>query len=65
MDDETSALTILRDAGWAVAPGALYRLAGPPGLRLTVSDLHEQEIPTLADAVARAARPAPAPGFTA
>ncbi|GIJ20243.1 aminotransferase class I/II-fold pyridoxal phosphate-dependent enzyme [Micromonospora lutea] len=65
VDDETSALTALRDAGWAVAPGVLYRLAGPPGLRITVSGLHEEEIPVLAEAVARAARPTPAPGFTA
>ena len=29
--DETSTVTALRDAGWAVAPGALYRIAAPPG----------------------------------
>ncbi|MTK01802.1 aminotransferase class I/II-fold pyridoxal phosphate-dependent enzyme [Micromonospora sp. CP22] len=65
VEDETSTLTALRDAGWAVAPGMLYRIAGPPGLRITVSDLREEEIPALAEAVARAARPTPAPGFTA
>ncbi|PZG15725.1 GntR family transcriptional regulator, partial [Micromonospora craterilacus] len=64
VDDETSALTALRDAGWAVAPGALYRIAGAPGLRITVSDLDEAEIPALAEAVARAVRPAASPGFT-
>ncbi len=64
VDDETSALTALRDAGWAVAPGALYRIAAPPGLRITVSELDEGEIPALAEAVARAVRPAAAPGFT-
>ncbi|MEV6811865.1 aminotransferase class I/II-fold pyridoxal phosphate-dependent enzyme [Micromonospora sp. NPDC051296] len=64
VDDETSALTALRDAGWAVAPGALYRIAGSPGLRITVSELDEAEIPALAEAVARAVRPAAAPGFT-
>lgn len=65
VDDETSVLTALRDAGWAVAPGALHRIAGPPALRITVSSLDEAEIPDLAEAVARAVRPAPAPGFTA
>ncbi len=65
VDDETSALTVLRDAGWVVAPGALYRIAGPPGLRITVSDLHDKEIPAFADTVAHAARPTPPPGFTA
>ncbi|MFG3696570.1 aminotransferase class I/II-fold pyridoxal phosphate-dependent enzyme [Micromonospora sp. NPDC047620] len=63
--DETSALTALRDAGWAVAPGALYRLAGPPGLRITVSSLDDGEVAPLADAVARAVRPAGSSGFTA
>ncbi|SCL50903.1 transcriptional regulator, GntR family [Micromonospora citrea] len=63
--DETSALTALRDAGWAVAPGALYRIAGPPGLRITVSPLDAAEIPALAEAVARAVRPGPPGGFTA
>ncbi|MCZ7420270.1 aminotransferase class I/II-fold pyridoxal phosphate-dependent enzyme [Verrucosispora sp. WMMA2121] len=65
VDDETSALTVLRDAGWVVAPGALYRIAGPPGLRITVSDLREEEIPAFADTVARAARPTLSPNFTA
>ncbi|MEV5764354.1 aminotransferase class I/II-fold pyridoxal phosphate-dependent enzyme [Micromonospora sp. NPDC052213] len=63
--DETSALTALRDAGWAVAPGALYRIAGPPGLRITVSSLDDGEVAPLADAVARAVRPARSSGFTA
>ncbi|MER7332374.1 MULTISPECIES: aminotransferase class I/II-fold pyridoxal phosphate-dependent enzyme [unclassified Micromonospora] len=63
--DETSALTALRDAGWAVAPGALYRIAGPPGLRITVSSLDDGEVAPLADAVARAVRPAASRGFTA
>ncbi|MDO3700535.1 aminotransferase class I/II-fold pyridoxal phosphate-dependent enzyme [Micromonospora sp. C28SCA-DRY-2] len=63
--DETSALTSLRDAGWAVAPGALYRIAGPPGLRITVSRLTDADVEPLADALAGAVRPAPVAGFTA
>ncbi|MBM0238816.1 hypothetical protein JNW88_19745, partial [Micromonospora sp. ATA32] len=45
----------------SVAPGSLYRIAGPPGLRLTVSPLDDADIPALADAVAAAVRPG-APG---
>ncbi|MFV2100275.1 aminotransferase class I/II-fold pyridoxal phosphate-dependent enzyme [Micromonospora sp. LOL_024] len=63
--DETVASTVLRDAGWLAAPGALYRIAGPPALRITVSSLAEAELPELADALARAARPVPPGGFTA
>ncbi|MFI7487530.1 aminotransferase class I/II-fold pyridoxal phosphate-dependent enzyme [Micromonospora echinaurantiaca] len=63
--DETSALTTLRDAGWTVAPGALYRIAGPPGLRITVSRLADGDVEPLADALADAVRPAPGVGFTA
>ncbi|GIJ26929.1 GntR family transcriptional regulator [Micromonospora qiuiae] len=63
--DETFAATVLRDAGWLVAPGALYRIAGAPGLRITVSSLDEPDLPALADALARAAHPRPHPTFTA
>ncbi|WP_341719657.1 aminotransferase class I/II-fold pyridoxal phosphate-dependent enzyme [Micromonospora sp. FIMYZ51] len=55
--DETVASTVLRDAGWLVAPGALFRIAGPPGLRITVSTLDEADLPTLATALTRAATP--------
>ncbi|MGC4821091.1 aminotransferase class I/II-fold pyridoxal phosphate-dependent enzyme [Micromonospora sp. DT63] len=61
--DETSALTALRDAGWAVAPGALYRIAAPPALRVTVSSLAVEELTPLAAALARAVHPAPPSGF--
>ncbi|MDG4792401.1 aminotransferase class I/II-fold pyridoxal phosphate-dependent enzyme [Micromonospora sp. WMMD1082] len=62
--DETVASTVLRDAGWLAAPGALYRIAGPPALRITISSLDEAELPALADALARAARPPAPTGFT-
>ncbi|MFG3555562.1 aminotransferase class I/II-fold pyridoxal phosphate-dependent enzyme [Micromonospora sp. NPDC047557] len=62
--DETSALTALRDAGWAVAPGALYRIAAPPALRITVSSLDVEELTPLAAALARAIHPSPAAGFS-
>ncbi|MCF6524335.1 aminotransferase class I/II-fold pyridoxal phosphate-dependent enzyme [Streptomyces sp. JJ36] len=56
--DETGAVGRLLRAGWAAAPGARYRLASPPGLRLTVSPLAPGEEGTLARDVADALRPA-------
>lgn len=58
--DETGAVTRLLNAGWAVAPGARFRLAAPPGVRLTVSELTAGDIGPVADALASAAGPAPA-----
>jgi DNA-binding transcriptional MocR family regulator len=55
--DETRAVGLLRDQGYAVAPGSLFRLAAPPGIRITISSLGESEIPTVADAVAAAVHP--------
>ncbi|MBY8871100.1 aminotransferase class I/II-fold pyridoxal phosphate-dependent enzyme [Micromonospora sp. PLK6-60] len=63
--DETAAVTALRDAGWAVAPGALFRLGAPPAIRITVSSLDDADLLPLADAVARAVRPTPPNIFTA
>ncbi|MFU8850515.1 aminotransferase class I/II-fold pyridoxal phosphate-dependent enzyme [Micromonospora sp. SL1-18] len=63
--DETVAVTALRDAGWSVAPGALNRIAAAPGVRITVSSLDEGDLTPLADAVARAVRPAGPASFTA
>ncbi|WP_422738893.1 aminotransferase class I/II-fold pyridoxal phosphate-dependent enzyme [Micromonospora sp. WMMD729] len=62
--DETSAVTALRDAGWVVAPGSLYRIAAPPALRVTVSSLAVEDLAPLAAALARAVRPGPPSGFT-
>ncbi|MFI7214537.1 aminotransferase class I/II-fold pyridoxal phosphate-dependent enzyme [Micromonospora maritima] len=55
--DETVAVTALRDAGWSVAPGGLYRIAAAPAVRLTVSALDEAELPALADALAATVHP--------
>lgn len=52
--DEMAAVTRLRDDGYAVAPGSLYRLATPPGLRITIGPLDPDRIEPLADALARA-----------
>lgn len=58
--DETGAVARLLQAGWAVAPGARFRLASPPGVRLTVSSLEMDEIGPVADALASATGPVPA-----
>lgn len=58
--DETGAVARLLHSGWAVAPGAGFRVSSPPGLRITVSTLAAHDIGPLADAVASAVDPAPA-----
>ncbi|MEU1376133.1 aminotransferase class I/II-fold pyridoxal phosphate-dependent enzyme [Streptomyces triculaminicus] len=58
--DETGAVARLLQAGWAVAPGARFRLDSPPGVRITVSSLSPDEIGTVADALASATVPVPA-----
>ncbi|WP_393055265.1 aminotransferase class I/II-fold pyridoxal phosphate-dependent enzyme [Streptomyces sp. LN549] len=58
VSDETGAVARLLHAGWAVAPGARFRMTAPQGIRLTVSPLTDADIGPLADAVAAAAGPA-------
>ncbi|WP_055563186.1 aminotransferase class I/II-fold pyridoxal phosphate-dependent enzyme [Streptomyces atriruber] len=58
--DETGVVARLLHAGWAVAPGARFRLNAPPAVRITVAALEDEEIVAVADAVASAAGPAPA-----
>ncbi|GGU45297.1 aminotransferase class I/II-fold pyridoxal phosphate-dependent enzyme [Streptomyces lavendofoliae] len=55
--DETGAVARLLHAGWAVAPGARFRMAAGPGVRITVSGLPPAGLEPLADAVAAAAGP--------
>lgn len=57
--DETGVVARLLHSGWAVAPGARFRVAAPPGVRLTVSAITAAEVDAVADAVAAAAGPAP------
>jgi DNA-binding transcriptional MocR family regulator len=63
--DETLALTRLRDAGYAVAPGSMYRVASPPGLRITISPLDLPAIERFADAVQAAVQSGPHGEMTA
>jgi DNA-binding transcriptional MocR family regulator len=57
--DETAVVTRMLRAGWAVAPGARFRMASPQGVRLTVSSLGPADVEPLADALATATRPSP------
>jgi DNA-binding transcriptional MocR family regulator len=54
--DETGAVAGLLQHGWAVAPGARFRVDSPPGIRLTVSPLDLTDMDPLADAVAAVLR---------
>ncbi|QEU95853.1 aminotransferase class I/II-fold pyridoxal phosphate-dependent enzyme [Streptomyces kanamyceticus] len=58
--DETGAVARLLHSGWAVAPGARFRLSAPPGVRITVAALADEDVPVVAEAVAAATGPAPA-----
>ena len=62
--DETATVTRLRQARWAVAPGARFRQASRPGVRITVSALTTSTIPRLADDLAAALGGAPATTYT-
>ena len=63
--DETAVVARLRDDGFAVAPGSLYRLSSRPGVRITVSALEPAAVTAVADAVARAVLPARQPPVAA
>jgi DNA-binding transcriptional MocR family regulator len=56
--DETRAVSVLRDAGYAVAPGSLFRIDSPQGIRITVSPLTDADIEPLSAAIAAAVNPA-------
>jgi hypothetical protein len=57
VQNETRAVTILRDAGYAVAPGSLFRISSAPGIRITISPLSRRHIGPLSEAVAAAVHP--------
>ena len=61
--DETGAVARLLHAGWAVAPGARFRMSAPQGIRVTVATLGVEETVELADAVRAAVGPGPAGSF--
>jgi DNA-binding transcriptional MocR family regulator len=49
--DETRAVAGLRERGFAVAPGSLFRLACPPGIRVTTATLPVEDAPRVANAI--------------
>jgi DNA-binding transcriptional MocR family regulator len=55
--DETGTVTRLLRSGWAVAPGSRFRMASPPGIRITISPLRAEEIPHVANAITTATHP--------
>ncbi|SNX56886.1 GntR family transcriptional regulator [Streptomyces sp. TLI_55] len=61
--DETGAVSRLLHAGWAVAPGARFRLDAAPGIRVTIARLNESEAAPLAEAIAAAVGPGPGRGY--
>ncbi|MER7111365.1 aminotransferase class I/II-fold pyridoxal phosphate-dependent enzyme [Streptomyces sp. NPDC000229] len=61
--DETGAVARLLHAGWAVAPGARFRMAAGPGVRITVSGLPLADLERLADTVAAAVGPVEARSY--
>jgi DNA-binding transcriptional MocR family regulator len=58
--EEAPIMRALLDAGWLVMSGERFRLASPPGIRVTTAMLDEQEALEVAEVIAavqRAARP--------
>ncbi|HSR94256.1 MAG TPA: aminotransferase class I/II-fold pyridoxal phosphate-dependent enzyme, partial [Solirubrobacterales bacterium] len=55
--DETSVVQSLQAEGWAVAPGAPFRLRSKPAIRVTISTLEASEAGALAAAIAQALQP--------
>lgn len=58
--DEVAVVGRLRERGFAVSPGSLYRQVSGPGIRITVAALAEAETARLAGAVAESRGSAPA-----
>jgi DNA-binding transcriptional MocR family regulator len=56
VSDEEGVASRLAGAGWAVAPGQRFRIAAPPGVRISFATLGEADAPSFAAAFARALR---------
>jgi DNA-binding transcriptional MocR family regulator len=55
--DEIRTIQALREQGWAVSPGAPFRLQAEPAIRVTISTLQANEAPALATAIATSLSP--------
>jgi DNA-binding transcriptional MocR family regulator len=60
--EETRVVQALRERGWAVAPGARFRLRSERAIRVTTSTLAAEEAERLADALAELLAAAPGGG---
>jgi DNA-binding transcriptional MocR family regulator len=54
--DEDGAASALAAAGWAVAPGQRFRIAAPPGIRISFARLAEADAPAFAADLTRTLR---------
>jgi DNA-binding transcriptional MocR family regulator len=54
--DEDGVASALTAAGWAVAPGQRFRIAAPPGVRISFARLQEADAPSFAAEFARVLR---------
>lgn len=61
--EEAGTVGALRAAGYAVAAGERFRLAAPPGIRVTTAVLPEDEAPAVAQAIARTQQPSSSPRY--
>jgi hypothetical protein len=57
LPDKSSVVARLLRSGWAVAPGARYRLRSPAAIRVTCATLDESEAPRFAADLAEALQP--------
>ena len=57
--DEDGVASSLAEAGWAVAPGQRFRIAAPPGIRISFATLDTADADSFAADVARALRHRP------
>jgi len=55
--DETATVQALQAEGWAVMPGAPFRLQADPAIRVTISSLEQADAGSFADALAAALEP--------
>ena len=56
VSDEEGVTSRLAEAGWAVAPGQRFRIAAPPGVRISFATLDSADAPSFAADFARALR---------
>ena len=62
--DESHATATLLDSGFAVAHGSRFRQLSPPGIRVTVSNLADADVPALVAAIERCFAPSAGRGPT-